>query len=140
MSHIEIPSSVFWSNQGQNDHVHIYASHEDRDNFAVLVSFRLTLRREGESFANSGLNRRGRGRGKVPQLIRGTDDKGPEGSGRKLHQVDRNHTPGPLDAELFKKGSRNDPFVGSEAIGVEENTTDNAHDDDRKSATKDLRR
>ena len=140
MSNIEIPSSVFWSNEGQNDHVYIYASHEDRDDFAVLVSFRFTLRREGEAFANGRLNGRGSGRCKITKLIRGTDDKGSEGSRRKLHQVDRDHTPGPLDAELFKEGSRNDAFVGSETIGVEKNTTEKAHDYDRESATKDLRR
>lgn len=53
--------------------------------------------------------------------------------------MNRYDAPGPLDAELLEERGGHYPFVGDEAIRVEEETTDNRHDDDREAATKYLR-
>lgn len=47
--------------------------------------------------------------------------------------------PSPLDAELLEEGRGHYPFIGDEAIRVEEEATDNRHDDDREAAAKYLR-
>lgn len=47
--------------------------------------------------------------------------------------------PSPLDAELLEEGRSHYPFVGYEAIRVEEEATDDRHDDDREAAAKYLR-
>lgn len=53
--------------------------------------------------------------------------------------MDGYDTPGPLDAELFEECGGHYPFIGDEAIRVEEEATDNRHDDDREAAAKYLR-
>lgn len=44
--------------------------------------------------------------------------------------------PGPLNAELLEERGSHYPFVGGKAVRVEENATDDGHDDDGEAATK----
>ena len=67
------------------------------------------------------------------------DHKSAERARGKLHKVDGDDAPGALDAELFKEGYC-DHLVGrSERVGVEQGASDDADEDDRESATEDLR-
>ena len=40
---LKVPPQAFRSNEGQQDHICIHASHEDADHFAVCVALRLLL-------------------------------------------------------------------------------------------------
>ena len=104
----------------------------------TIVSLRLStclcvderLKREARSKGT--LNRATGRTGQVTKLVRSTDDEGPEGTGGQLHEVDRDHTPSALHAELFEKGGGDDGFAGGESVGVEESTADGADDNDGK--------
>jgi len=74
------------------------------------------------------------GTGQIAELVRSTDNKSPEGSGRQFHQMDGNHTPCALHAELLEEGSGDDGFAGRECVGVKQGTTNGADDDDGEAA------
>ena len=62
--------------------------------------------------------RRGR-RCEVTKLVTGTNDKGAEAARRQLHEVDGNHSPRALHAELLEESGSDDSVGSSEAIWVQ---------------------
>ena len=105
---------------------------------SVVISLRLSARLcvdkrlKREACAERALNRATGRTGQVTKLVRSTDDERPEGARTELHQVNGNHTPCALHAELFEKGGGNDGFAGGECVRVEESTADGADDNDGK--------
>lgn len=134
VSDVEALAQLLWAKESQDNDVGVDAAHEDADDLAVVVAGNaLCGGRQGEALANTGLNG-GRRRGdEVAQLVGRADDKGPESTGRQLHQVDGDDSPGALDAELLEEGGGHDGGIVHESVWVEQRAADNAAADDAES-------
>ena len=53
--------------------------------------------------------------------------------------MDRDNSPGALDAELFEEGCSNDGLAGSERIWVEKSAANDTDEDDGESSPENLR-
>lgn len=134
VSDVEALAKLFGAQEGQDNDVGVDAAHEDADDLAVVVTNNaLCSGRQGEALANAGLDGGRCRRGEVTQLVGGTDDKGSEGTGGQLHQVDGDDTPGALDAELLEKGGSHDGGVVHKGVWVEQGAANNAAADDAES-------
>lgn len=134
---IEIPPTILGPQNRQQDNIRIHAAHKDTNDQSVLVPFNLSLRRQREFLANSRLDRRTRARRKITKLIRRADYECSERAGRKFHEVNGNHAPCALHAELLEKGGCDDTFVADESVGIQQCAAENAHDDDADAAPED---
>lgn len=139
MISIELATQLLRTKERDDNDVRIHASHEDADNFAIVVTFGAGLGwRQGESFTNGWFDGWWGRWDQVTQLISSTDSEGTNGSGSQLHQVNGNHTPSTLYTELFEESRRHDGFVADEVVRVEESTTDDGDNDNRESSSEDL--
>lgn len=130
----------------QDDDVGVNATHKYTDYLAVVIPrralarLRVDQRSKREPLADSGLDR-GRCRAdQVAELIRRANDEGPEGTGRQLHQVDRDNTPRALYAELLKEGGSDDSLRGHERVRVQKRAPYYADDDDTEAPAEGLRK
>lgn len=136
---IEQAAAVLGTEEGQENDIGIDTAHEDADDDTVFVALGLALGWEREAFSNGGFDgRRGRG-DEVAELIGSTDDKGAEGAGRQLHEMDGDDTPSALHAELLEEGGRDDALATDEGVWVQKGATKNGDDDDGEAAAEDLR-
>ena len=141
----EVPGAALGADEGQEDDVGVDAAHEDADDLAVveaagdLAGLGVAQGRQWEALAQRRLDGAGGRRGQVAQLVRGADDEGAERARRQLHQVDRDHAPGALHAELLEEGGGDDGVRGRECVGVEQAAAQDADDDDAEAAAEDLR-
>lgn len=128
---VEALAQLLGAKKGQENDVGVDAAHEDANDLAVVVAGNaLCGGRQREALADAGLDGGRRGGDEVAQLVGGADDKGPEGAGGQLHQVDGNDAPGALDAELLEEGGGHDGGVVHESVWVEQAAADNAAADD----------
>jgi len=72
-------------------------------------------------------------------LVGGTHDEGAEGSRGELHQVDRDHAPGALDAELLEEGGGDDGVAGGVSVWIQKRAADDRDEDYGEAAAEDLR-
>lgn len=141
MRDIKLAAQFLGPKEGNNNDIGVDASHEDADNLAIVVAvLDLLGRRQGEPLPNGRLDGRASRRNEVTQLVRGTDNKGTDRAGRKLHQMDGDDTPSALHAELLEEGRRHDGFGMHKGIGVQQGTADDGDGDDGEPAAKDLTR
>lgn len=68
------------------------------------------------------------------------DDKGAEGAGGQLHEVNGDDTPGALDAELLEECRGHDGLAAHKTVGVEQRRTDDAAANNAKPSPQRLRR
>ena len=130
---------ILRTDESKENNVGVDTAHENTHYKPVLVTSNLALWRQGEARTDRCLDGGRSRRNQVAELVGCADDEGPERSRTELHQVDGDHTPGSLDAELFEERSCDDGFRGDEAVGVQEGGSDNADDDDGEPAPEDLR-
>lgn len=117
-SNIEIAPAILGPDKRQQDNIRIHTAHEDTNDQAILVARNLALGRQRKLLADSRLDG-GRGRRhEVAELVRRADDKGAERARRELHEVDGNHAPRALDAELLEKGRCDDGVAAGEGVRV----------------------
>ena len=95
-------------------------------------------RRQREAFADRRFDRGAGRRDQISKLIGRADGERADGSGRELHQVDRDHAPGALYAELLEEGGGHHVGRSDEGVRVQKCTADDADDDDGEAAAEDL--
>lgn len=111
--------------------------------FAVSVSLDvrsiiLDLVRQREALANGSLDSRTSRRDEVTQLVRSAHDEGSQAARAQLHQMDGDHTPSSLNAELLEESRSHDPLVADERVRVQQSSTNDGYEDDAEAPTESL--
>ncbi len=142
MSNIHTPPPPLGPNEGQDDHIHIHAGHEDANHLPIVVALDLgafgDLGRELEPLAGGGFDGGGGRADEIAELVSGSHDEGSKGPGGEFHEVDWNHAPCALDAELLEEGGGGDVVVSDKGVWVEEETANDGHGDDAEPSAEDL--
>ena len=73
-------------------------------------------------------------------MVGSANDECSETARGELHQMDRDHAPSALDAELFEESGRDHSLAAGECVRVEQSSTDDGYEDDAEPSTKDLGR
>jgi hypothetical protein len=127
---IEVGAAILRAHNRQYNSVQVHTAHEDGNNKPIVVPRLVPVRWQRESLTQRRLDGRTSRRCQIAQLITGAHHKRPEAAGAKFHQVNGNHAPRTLDAELLEKRSGNDALVGHKGVGVQDGASEHAHDDD----------
>jgi hypothetical protein len=136
---LEAALQVLGTDKCEQDDISVDTTHEDAHDETVIVARSLAYWRKREAGTGGSFDGGG-GRGnEVSELVGRPNHESAEGSRGEFHQVDRDDAPGTLDAELLEEGCGDDGVAGHEGVGVEKGASDDADEDDGKSASEDLR-
>ena len=131
-------SQILRTHKRHDNNVSVNATHEDTHHFPVLVALGFAFRWERKAGSKGGFDGRGGGGSEVAELVGSSYYEGAERAWRELHEMDGDHTPGTLDAELLEEGSGNNGFAAGVGVRVEQGASDNRDENNGEAATEDL--